>query len=117
MLLHPATAVLHSMYPGSYPVVFPIAVVLLRSFLLSEAYLEVWETAQFYVTLAPSPTPNLEGQGIPFCLGYDLRPVWHGRPYKLQCYRQHSCRDHLTTQAPPLRQSRDAFRQTYILKS
>jgi len=32
--------------------------------------------------LAPRPTLNLEGQAIPFCLGYLPWPVWHGRPYK-----------------------------------
>jgi hypothetical protein len=32
--------------------------------------------------LAPRQTPNLEDQGIPFCLGHHLLPVWHGRPYQ-----------------------------------
>jgi hypothetical protein len=32
--------------------------------------------------LASRPTPNLEGQGIPFCLGHHPWPVWHGRPYQ-----------------------------------
>jgi hypothetical protein len=31
---------------------------------------------------APRPTPNLEDQGIPFCLGHHLWPVWNGRPYQ-----------------------------------
>jgi hypothetical protein len=28
--------------------------------------------------LAPRQTPNLEDQGIPFCLGHHPWPVWHG---------------------------------------
>jgi len=32
--------------------------------------------------LAPRPTLNLEEQGITFCLGQYLWPVWHGRPYQ-----------------------------------
>jgi hypothetical protein len=32
--------------------------------------------------LASRPTPNLEGQGITFCLGHYPWPVWHGRPYQ-----------------------------------
>jgi hypothetical protein len=56
----------------------------------------------------PRPAPNLEGQGIPFCLG----PVWHGRPYQQLRYRPHSSsRDHMTTQAPPLRRSRGRTKQ------
>jgi hypothetical protein len=30
--------------------------------------------------LAPCQTPNLEDQGVPFCLGHHLWSVWHGRP-------------------------------------
>jgi hypothetical protein len=40
--------------------------------------------------VSSTPSPNLEDQGIPFC-------------------RQHSSWDHVTTQAPPLRQTRDTF--------
>jgi len=32
-----------------------------------------------------------------------------GGPTSSICYRQHSSQDHVTTQAPPLRQSRDTF--------
>jgi hypothetical protein len=32
-----------------------------------------------------------------------------GGPTSSICYRQHSSWDHVTTQAPPLRQSRDTF--------
>jgi len=32
--------------------------------------------------LASHPTPNLEDQSIPFCLGHHLWPGWHGRPYQ-----------------------------------
>jgi len=31
--------------------------------------------------LTPRQTPNLEDQGISFCLGHHPWPVWHGRPY------------------------------------
>jgi len=33
--------------------------------------------------LTPCQTPNLEDQGIPFCLGHHPWPIWHGRPYQL----------------------------------
>jgi hypothetical protein len=41
-------------------------------------------TISFYCVgmLAPRQTPNLEDQGIPFCLGHHPWPVWHGRPYQ-----------------------------------
>ena len=58
--------------------------------------------------LAPCQTPNLEDQGISFCLGHlDLSGM--GGPTSSVRYRQHSSQDHVTTQAPPLRQSRDTF--------
>jgi hypothetical protein len=59
--------------------------------------------------LTPRSCPNLEGQGIPFCLDHHLWPVRHGRPCQLLRYRRHSSQDHMTTQAPPLRQSRDTY--------
>jgi len=31
---------------------------------------------------ASHPTPNLEDQGIPFCLGHHLWPIWHVKPYQ-----------------------------------
>jgi hypothetical protein len=34
--------------------------------------------------------PNLEGQGIPFCLDHHLCPVRHGRDYQQLRYRRHS---------------------------
>jgi len=37
-----------------------------------------------------------------------------GGPTGSTRYRQHSCQDHVTTQAPPLRQSRDTFRGTIV---
>jgi hypothetical protein len=55
----------------------------------------------------PSPTPNLEAQCILFCLDHHLWPVQHGRLYQQLHYRRHSSQDHMTTQAPPLRRSRD----------
>jgi hypothetical protein len=75
-----------------------------------KVYFRLWSITGFLYQLQPlSPTPNLEDQGIPFCLGHHLRRVWHGRPYQKLSYRQHTSLDHLTTQAPPLRQSRDTF--------
>ena len=53
------------------------------SFNLSSLFLcSTFVTKVFYwVGLsAPRPTPNLEDQGIPFCLGHHLRPVGHGKP-------------------------------------
>ena len=54
--------------------------------------------------LASRPTPNLEGQGIPCCLGHDLSGM--GGPTSSIRYYQHSSWDHMTTQAPPLSQSK-----------
>jgi len=51
-----------------------------------------------------------------FHLVSDFRSVstehifWHGRPCQKLCYHQHSCQFYLTTQVPPLRQSRNTFR-------
>jgi hypothetical protein len=50
----------------------------------------------------------MENQDIP-CLDHHLWPVRHGRFYQQLRYRRHSSRDHMTTQAPPLRQSRDTY--------
>jgi hypothetical protein len=36
-----------------------------------------------------------------------------GDPTSITRYRQHSSWDHVTTQAPPLRQSRDKHKQNY----
>ena len=55
--------------------------------------------------LVSCPTPNPEGQGIPFSL--DLSGM--GGPTSSIRYYQLSSRDHMTTKAPPLRQSRDNF--------
>jgi hypothetical protein len=59
--------------------------------------------------LAPRQTPNLEGQGIPFVWVITLYLSDMGGPTSSIRYRQHSSWDHVTTQAPPLRQSRDTF--------
>jgi hypothetical protein len=61
------------------------------------------------VSLMPNPQPV--GPGYPFLSGsWYLRPIWHVTPYQQRHYcRQHSSQDHTTTQAPPLRQSRDTF--------
>jgi hypothetical protein len=49
-----------------------------------------------------TPNPKAEGPGCPFLSGM-------GGPTCSIHYCQHSSRDHLTTQAPPPRQSRDTF--------
>jgi hypothetical protein len=55
------------------------------------------------------PIPNLEDQGIPFCVSSALTCLaWEALLVALR-YRQHSSWVHLTTQAPPLRQSRDTY--------
>ena len=38
-------------------------------------------------------------------------------PHLVLSYRQHRSQDHLTTQAPPLRQSRDNFGEVMIIYS
>ena len=60
--------------------------------------------------LAPCQTSNLEDQGTPFCLGHHLWLVWRWRLYQWQYYCKHSFQDYLTTQTPPLSQSRDTVR-------
>ena len=52
--------------------------------------------------------PNLEDQGIPFCLDPYLWPVQHVRPAS-SCYYQHIIKGHLAIQAPPLHQSRGGY--------
>jgi hypothetical protein len=59
--------------------------------------------------LAPRQPPNLEDQGIPFCRVITLDLSGMGGPTSSIGYRQHSSWDHVTTQAPPLRQSRDVI--------
>jgi hypothetical protein len=68
-------------------------------------------TCDFYCVglLAPRQTPNLEDQGIPFVLVITLDLSGMGGPTSSICYCQHSSWDHVITQAPPLRQSRDTF--------
>jgi hypothetical protein len=57
--------------------------------------------------LAPRQIPNLEDQGIPFFWIITLDLSGMGGPTRSIRYRQHSSWNHVTTQAPPLRQSRD----------
>jgi hypothetical protein len=61
---------------------FPYSQIVVCLSIPSEASLSVsWHTLFYAVRLSFScPTPNLEDQGIPFCLGHHLWPVWHGRP-------------------------------------
>jgi hypothetical protein len=61
--------------------------------------------------LAPRQTPNLENQGASFCLNHHLGLSGMEVPTSSMCHHQQSSRDHMTTQAPPLRQSRDTFRR------
>jgi hypothetical protein len=58
---------------------------------------------------APRPTPNPEDQGIYFRLGHHPWPAGMGGHTINTYYHQHSSRVYMTTQAPPLRQSRDTF--------
>jgi hypothetical protein len=64
---------------------------------------------RFRNNLAPRPTPNLEGKGIPFCLGHHLEPVWHWRPTSSYATASIALRIIWPTQASPLCQSRDIF--------
>jgi hypothetical protein len=50
------------------------------SFFLCSAFVTI--SFLLYGLLAPRQTPNLEDQGIPFCLGHHPWPVWHGRLYQ-----------------------------------
>ena len=52
----------------------------LSSFFLCSTFVTI--SFIFSVLLVPCQTPNLDDQGIHFCLGHHLRPVWHGRPYQ-----------------------------------
>ena len=66
----------------------------------------------FFMGLGSQPHAqplNLENQCVLYCLVHHLRPFWRGRPCQKLCYHQHSSEVHLTTQAPPLRQSRNTF--------
>ena len=64
----------------------------------------------YWVKLSVSrPIPNLEDQGILFLLGHQLSPLRRGIPCQELGFDQHRSQDPLTTQAPPLRQSREAF--------
>ena len=57
--------------------------------------------------LASRPTPNLEGRVSFFVWVITLDPSGMGSPTSSICYYQHSYRDHMKTQAMPLRQRRD----------
>jgi hypothetical protein len=65
--------------------------------------------------LASSQTPNLEDQVILFVWVITLDPSGMGGPTNSIHYRQRISWDHVTTQAPPLRQSRDTFGGAYYL--
>ena len=105
------------MYEKSYP--FAIAQIVFYLSVLSEASPRFPQHQLFMGCSQPHvQPPNLEDQGIPFHLGHHLSLVWHGWPYQL-CYCQHSSQDPLTTQAPPLCQSKDTIegdRRTWKLK-
>ena len=59
--------------------------------------------------LASQPTPSLEDQVSLFIWVITLDLSGMGGPTSSICYSQHSSRDHMTAQAPPLRQSSDTF--------
>jgi hypothetical protein len=62
------------------------------------------------VSLTPNPQPG--GPGYPYLSGSSSLTclAWETLPVACSiCYCQHSSQDHLTTQAPPLHQSRDTF--------
>jgi hypothetical protein len=52
------------------------------------------------------PVPKLEDEIVPFRLAFHPWPVRRGRLFQSLRYRRHNPQDPLTTQAPPLRQSR-----------
>jgi len=59
--------------------------------------------------VSPKPNPQPGGPGIPFVWVIILDLSDMGGPTSSIRYCQHSSQDHVTTQAPPLRQSRDTF--------
>jgi hypothetical protein len=62
----------HSMYQKSIP--FPCSQVVVFLLIPPEAYLRFFERKFFsgVGSSPPRPTPNLEDQGVPFCLGHHL---------------------------------------------
>jgi hypothetical protein len=81
----------------------------LVSFTIVSAIVKSFSTVKAFYGMGPQPhvQPQHGEQGIPFCLGHHLWPVRHERLYQHLSYRRHSSQDHMTTQAPPLRQSKD----------
>jgi hypothetical protein len=86
LLLHPlipSSCVMfeHSMYRKSIP--FPCSHVVVYLLVPSEASLRFSELRFFFSGVGsspPRPIPNLEDQGVPFCVGRHLWPVRLGRP-------------------------------------
>jgi hypothetical protein len=57
----------------------------------------------------PTPNPQPGGPGYRIFLDHHLWPVRYGRSYQWLHYRRFSPEDHITTRAPPQRQSRESF--------
>ena len=107
--------------PSSRPLTFHVArvvsiyLVLFRpsSLNLSSLFLcSTFVTIIFLLcgVVSPIRNPQPGGPDYPFLSGsspLDLSGMW--RPTSSIRYCQHSSQDHVTTQAPPLRQSRDTF--------
>lgn len=60
--------------------------------------------------------PNLEDQGMSFCLDHHLWPVCHGRPNQQLHYCRHCSQDHMTMQTPPLHQIKVTCRGIILSK-
>jgi hypothetical protein len=82
-------------------------------------FLEV--SYQYYLlggVVSRTPNPQPGGSGYPYIvwvITFDLFDI--GGPTSRIRYRQHSSRDHMTTHAQPLRQSRDPSGGTGMMES
>lgn len=80
LMLQSYIMILHSLYPSSCPIVFAIAIVILCSFLLSEAQHEVLKHYFFMGWSSHAPNFQPVWPGYFFFLGHHLWPVHHGSP-------------------------------------
>jgi hypothetical protein len=104
--------------PKLMSICLAITTIMLCSFLWSEAFHEV--SKQYFFAdevVSPMPNPPLGGLEYPFlsgsspltCLVWDTLPV--------TTHRQCSSQGHLTTQSPPLCQSKGIFRVPFLNNS